>query len=251
MPSEVVHLALGALLAAALLGEAFDRRSLAVVLAAAAAPDLDTFLGMAVMGTHRAALHTLLVPLALAALIAWDTRFRERSFLRRHGDRWVLVPGTHRAALHTLLVPLGLATLVYYDTHRDRSWIRRHGDRGVLVAWTAVAAYALAGIGPDLFFNGVNPLYPVIDQFVKLDGQVYLSSQHGFVQTVWTFEGGRTPTMGTTASTHYATGVDPTPGADPPDVERIFPIAMSGLQLLVVLTAVVVTTVRLRRAQRR
>lgn len=208
MPSTVVHLAIAAILAAALLGHHFDRRSLAVVLAATAVPDLDTFLGMAIQGTHRAALHTLLVPLALASLVLWDTRYRERSFLRR------------------------------YD------------DRGVLVAWVAVAAYAFAGIGPDLFFNGVNPLYPVVDRFVELNGQVYLSNREGLVQTVWTFEEDATPMMGTTETTHYRTGVDPARGSDPADAERLFPVAMNGLQLLLVLTALVVTPVRLWLAER-
>lgn len=208
VPSTVVHLAVAALLAAALLGPHFDHRSLAVVLAATAVPDLDTFLGMVVQGTHRAALHTLLVPLTVAVLVVWDTRYRERSFLRQYGDR------------------------------------------GVLVAWVAVAAYLLAGIGPDLFFNGVNVLYPVVDRFVELNGEVYLSNTQGLVQTVWTFEGDATPMMGTTETTHYQTGVDPTRGADPADAERLFPVAMSGLQLLLILTALVVTPVRLWLAER-
>jgi len=201
VPSTLVHLALGVLLAAALLGEAYDRRSLAVVLIATAVPDLDTFLGMVILGTHRAALHTLLVPLALGAAILYDTRVRKRSFLRRYGGR------------------------------------------AVPVAWVAVAAYLFAGIGPDLFFNGVNPLYPVVDRFVELNGEVYLSTTEGLVQTVWQVEA---PTMGTTETTHYRTGVDVERGADPANAERLFPVAMSGLQLLLVLTSVVVTAVKLR-----
>lgn len=199
----MVHLAIAAILAAALLGSEFDRRSLAFVLVAVAVPDLDTFVGLVVPGAHRAALHTLLVPLALAALIAYDTRYRERSFLRRYGTR------------------------------------------GVTVAWVAVAAYLLAGIGPDLFFNGVNLLYPAVDRFVDLSGEVYLSNQRGLVQTVWSVGGADSSMAGTTASTHYSTGVDPSRGAEPADVERIFPLAMSGLQLLLIVTAVVVTTARL------
>jgi len=41
MPPTLVAVAVGALLAVALLGPAFDRRSVAVVVAAAAVPDLD------------------------------------------------------------------------------------------------------------------------------------------------------------------------------------------------------------------
>jgi len=205
MPSTVVHLALGAILAAALLGEAYDARSLGVVLAAVAFPDLDTFVGMVVPGAHRAAFHTLLIPIAAAALIVYDTRFRERSTLRAYGRR------------------------------------------GVTVAWVAVAAYLLAGIGPDLFYNGVDVLYPVVDRFVELSGKVYLSNQRGLVQTVWAFGHGRSPVVGTTATVHFRTGVDAARGPDPASVERIFPVAMTGMQLLLILTALVVTTVRLWR----
>lgn len=204
MPSTVVHLALATLLAAALLEEAFDARALAVVLAATAFPDLDTFLGLVAPGTHRAAFHTLLIPVALAALIVYDTGYRRRSFLRRYGDR------------------------------------------GVAVAWVAVAAYLLAGIGPDLFFNGVNPLYPLYDRFVALSGDVLLSNQRGFVQTVWTVGGADSSVAGTTTSTHYYTGVDPSRGPEPATVERVFPIARGGLQVLLIVTAVLVGGWRLR-----
>lgn len=203
MPSTVVHLAIGALVAAALLGEEFDGRSLLVVLAVVAFPDLDTFIGMVIPGTHRAILHTLLVPAAAAAVVAYDTRIRERSWLRRYGDRWVAV------------------------------------------AWVSLAAYVLAAIGPDLFFNGVNLFYPVTDQFVKFNGELYLSSQRGLVQTMWSFGDGGSSVVGTTEDVHYRTGVDVSRGPDPEDADRTFPIAMNGLQALLILTAVVVTTARL------
>lgn len=203
VPSTVVHLAIGALLAAALLGEEFDARSLLVVLAVVAFPDLDTFVGMAIPGTHRAILHTLLVPAAAAAVVAYDTRYRDRSWLRERGERWPTV------------------------------------------AWVALAAYVFAGIGPDLFFNGANLFYPVTDRFMELSGEVYLSSHDGLVQTVWTFEEEKTPMVGTTENVHYRTGVDVARGPDPADAERVFPIAMNGLQALLILTALVVTPARL------
>jgi len=72
MPSTVVHVALAALLAAALLGAAYDLRSLAVVLAVTAAPDLDAFGAFLFAGAHRALLHTFLIPLVVATAVLVD-----------------------------------------------------------------------------------------------------------------------------------------------------------------------------------
>jgi hypothetical protein len=213
MPSTLVHLGLGAVLAAALLWRAYDARSLAVVLGATAFPDLDTFLGLWIRGGHRAILHTVLLPLALGALLVWDLRLRERSWLR---GRW--------------------------------------GDRGARTAGVAVAALAVAGIGPDLFTNGVNVFYPVHDQFYEVTGKAVLSDQRGLVQTFVDLSPpstgeGETSVVGTsvgsTNDTHYSTGVDPTSGDEPTDVERTFLLVHSGMQLLVVALGVAVSSVRL------
>jgi len=204
MPSTLVHLAIGGLIAAALLEEFFDARSLGIVLLVAAVPDLDTFVG-------------------------------------------ILLPGTHRAAFHTLLVPLLGATAVAYDLRRDDSWLRKRGDRAVRLAWVSVLVYLFAGIAPDLFFNGVNVLYPIHDQFYTLNGGVLLSNQRGLVQTLWEVE---KSTRGTTETTHYSTGIDPQRGDEPENVERIFPIATSGLQVLLLLASVTVTGARLWLSRR-
>ncbi|WP_338738201.1 metal-dependent hydrolase [Haloplanus salilacus] len=193
MPSTVVHLAVGGIVAAALLGDDFDRRSVAVVLAATAVPDLDTFAGLYLQGTHRALLHTLLLPLAAGALLAYDTRVRETSWLR---DHW--------------------------------------GGRGVHVSWVAVAALLFGGVLPDLMTNGVNAFYPLYDRFLTVDGELLLSNQRGVVQTfVDLSPPEKAPS--TTQNTHYWTGVDPSRGDEPEDVERIFPVVRSGFQTLVVL----------------
>ena len=203
MPSTLVHLALGGLIATGLLGDEFDARALGLVLAATALPDLDTFIGIALPGTHRALLHTALVPLLAVGLVYVDTRVRDRPFLRT--------------------------------------------PRAVRLAWVCVVAYALAGIGPDLFTNGANLLYPIQDRFVSLSGRVFVSDQRGLVQTVWQ---PLQSVRGTTRTVHYATGVDPTRGpTEPADVERVFPLADSGFQLLVVLVSAVVTAGRLRTAR--
>lgn len=203
MPSTLVHLAVGALLAAGLLGEEYDGRTLGVVLVATAIPDLDTFIGIALPGTHRALLHTLLVPMALAAVVAYDTRVRDHAVLST--------------------------------------------PRAVRVAWVSVLAYALAGIGPDLFTNGANVLYPLHDSFISLSGRVWITDQRGLVQTVWEAQGS---VRGTTETTHFATGVDTTRGPDPTETERIFPIVDTGFQLLLVLAAGVVTAGRLWTARK-
>lgn len=208
MPSTLVHLAIGALLAAALLEDEFDARALGLVLAATAFPDLDTFLGLYVQGAHRAALHNLVVPLALAGLVVYDTRYRE--------DPWLGTP------------------------------------RAVRLAWLALAGYVFAGVAPDLFMNGVNVLFPFYDQFISLQGHVWYSDQRGLLQTIWETEqaSGVGTQVGTTQTVHYATGVDPAPGPDPPEAERIFPLFNSGLQLVLILLATAVSGERLRRARK-
>lgn len=83
MPSTLVHVAIGGLVATALLGDRFSTRAVAVALLAAAAPDLDSFL-VFVDGAHRSALHTFLLPVVLSLALYWDThraggsRLRER-----------------------------------------------------------------------------------------------------------------------------------------------------------------------------
>jgi hypothetical protein len=224
MPSTVVHVALAALVAAALLREEFGARALAVVVAAVVFIDLDVFVGWFAVGTHRAAFHTLLFPGLLAALLLWDTRLRERSAVRE-----------------------------------------RFSGRGVRIGWVAVAAVVFGGIGPDLFFNGVNVLYPIHDQFYKLDGEVLLSNQRGFVQTFVDLSppetggdtGGGEVAVGSTETINdtYQTGVDPEPSESggetgEQDVERVFPVVQSGQQALLVVTSAFVVGTRLLETRR-
>jgi hypothetical protein len=209
MASTVVHLAFAGMIAAALLGAAFDRRALLLVFAATAVPDLDSFLPLLSLGGHRAALHTLLLPLGLALVLVVDTVGRDRSALRA---RW--------------------------------------GARGVRIAWVSIVCMAVAGIGLDLFTpGGANPLWPLHDQFYVIDGRLELSSRRGIVQTFleWGNGGGPRPTaLGSTEDVTVTTGVDPGPGATGDDgrVDRIFPIARSGAQLLLLLVGTAVTIAR-------
>ncbi|KAB1198429.1 MULTISPECIES: metal-dependent hydrolase [Haloferax] len=192
MPSTLVHVAVGGLVGAALLGRWFDLRAILVVLAAASIPDLDSFTSTILPGSHRSLFHSLVFPLVLAALLVYDTRIRERSMIR---DQW--------------------------------------GTRGVVVAWVALAALLAGGIMPDLFTNGVNVFYPFYDAFYAINGEALWSSTRGFVQTFVELQSESPPR--TTETLHYSTVVDPSPGAEPENVERIAPLASSGLELMLVI----------------
>lgn len=209
MPSTLVHVAFGGMVAAALLGDVFDRRSLAVVLGVTAFPDLDSFLALVSSVGHRAAFHTVFIPATLALLLWVDLRVRDRSLVL---ERW--------------------------------------GHRGVRIAWVSIVAYAVAGIGLDLFsVGGANPLYPVVDQFYVVEGKLELSSKRGIVQTFVSWgESGSIPApteLGTSEEVTVTTGVDPGPQPSNSSPDRIFPIARSGWQLLLLLVGMVLTAARL------
>ena len=208
MPSTLVHVALGGLVGCALLAGAFSPRAILVVLAAVAAVDLDTFLGWVVVGAHRSATHTLLLPLVLGALVFWDVHVRETSWLRA-----------------------------------------RFGETAPRVAGVAVVAVAFAGIGPDMVTNGVNVFWPVHDQFYEVTGRTYLSDQQGFVQTfvdLGNAEPVKDANLGSTQERQYHTGADTNPDrkGEPEVEERVFPLAGSGTQLLLVATGALVVAGR-------
>jgi hypothetical protein len=94
MPPTLVHAALGALLAVALLDGAYSRRAVVVVALAAALPDLDAPLSLVVPGAHGAVLHTLFVPLGVALALWWDERHGGRLLRARAGAAGVQVAWT-------------------------------------------------------------------------------------------------------------------------------------------------------------
>lgn len=200
--STVASIALGGLIGAALLGTAFDRRSLLVVLVAAAIPDLD----------------------AVAA---------------------VVVAGAHNALFHTLLIPLAGSTLLYYDTQvREQSWIRgRYGWQGVRTLWVALAAYAFAGIGLDLFnVEGANVLYPLVDQYVSIVGKAEVTTHQGLVQTYVRVDPGTVPPVAL-GETKGGTGVyRPAPALA--SGSGYVPLVRSGWQLLLVLSSAAVVVAK-------
>jgi len=210
MAPTLVNAAVGVLLAAALLGAAFDRRAVVIVVAAAVLPDLD----------------------AVASLV---------------------VPGATNALFHTLWLPLVAGVVLYWDTTlRDASWLRdRAGWYGVRVAWVALAAFVVAGVGPELFGReGVNLLYPLHDAYYHVRGRLVFSTQEGIVQTfvALSAEGpGILPLQspGTTASYAIPTWVNPDgrPGLSL-GAERELYLVRSGWQAVVVASAAAVIAVR-------
>ncbi|WP_435128021.1 metal-dependent hydrolase [Halobaculum sp. D14] len=207
MPSTLVHVAFAGLLAAALLRD-------------------DDF--------TRGAVAAVLVAAAVPDLDAFFS---------------TVVVGAHRSLGHNALLPVAAAAVLLYDTRvREVSVLyARYGARGPAVAWTALAAFAVAGVGLDYVTNGVNLFWPIHDQFYTLNGKLSLSSTRGVVQTFVDLTPER---VRTTETLHYSTGVDPTPGAEKRSVERVFPVVWSGWQLLLVAVSAAVLTVRGRRAAR-
>ena len=216
MAPTLVNAAFGALLAAALLGAAFDRRSVAVVVGAALLPDLDAVASLAVPGATNALLHAVWLPLVAGTVLYWDTRIRDASRLRE-----------------------------------------RAGRRGVRVAWVALAAFLVAGVGPDLFGReGVNLLYPLADAYYLVDGGFVLSTRDGVVQTFVSVGAGGPgilplETLGTTESYAIPTFVNPDgrPGLSP-GAERELHLVRTGWQLVVVAAAAALLAVRFRWERR-
>ncbi|SDR38912.1 metal-dependent hydrolase [Natronobacterium texcoconense] len=214
MPSTIVHAGFALLLAAGLWKGTLDRRALAVLLVIVVVPEADTIAGLWMDGAHRALLHNLTIPIVAGLLLYWDTCHRERSWLR---DRW--------------------------------------GGWGVQVAWVGLFVHVFAHMLLDYaHLEGINVFYPVVDQFVRLEGELYYSTTEGFVQTFVEFptddvEGTAMDVgaTGTTADTHVDNPVEPTAAVegDPDEpVERLFPVADSGWQFHLVLSGLFVLLAR-------
>lgn len=205
-----VAAAVAALLAAALLGPAFDRRAVAIVVLAGVAPDLDAVASLAIRGATNAALHNLLLPGLVGLALYWDVTRRDGSWLRgRYGWRGVRI-----------------------------AW--------VALAASLVAGVGLDLFSPE----GVNLFYPVHDRFYAVTGRLLYSTHDGLVQTYVTIGGDEhlaAGSPGTTATHHVESWINPTPdtGWDR-GVERRFPVVETGWQAIVVVTAAAVLAIRSR-----
>lgn len=208
MPSTIVHLALAGLIAAALLGRAFDRRSLGVVLGAVLVIDLDSFIDLVAPYGHRVVFHNLVLPVAAGGLVLADVYLREHSYIL---DRW----GSwgYRVAWVTVLCYVVAGVLLDLTD-------------GVLNLFWPLhdQFYALEGSIELSDQRGI------VQTFVDLSGG----------------SGAPTPeAVGTTEDVDITTGVDPgepdTPEEDP---ERVFPVIGSTWELLLFLTGTAVTVAR-------
>lgn len=165
----------------------------------------------------------------------------------------LVLPGAHRSLFHSLLFPTLVGCVLLYDTRRVDSLLRRRfGRRGVRIAWVSLAALVCGGILPDLFTNGVNVFYPVVDAFYTVDGELLLSSKRGVVQTFVELQPPESSTSPPSTETlHYSTPVDPEPGAEQKNTERVAPVFQAGWELMLVLVSTAVVGVRLWDARRR
>jgi hypothetical protein len=151
------------------------------------------------------------------------------------------------------LFPAVLGVGLVAETRRPGSLVRRRfGGRGVRLAWVSLAAMLLGGILPDLFTNGVNVFYPVVDAFYTVDGELLLSDQRGVVQTFVELQPPEeSKPQPSTKTLHYSTPVDPSPGKEPTNIERVAPVFQAGWELMLVLVSTVVVGFRLWDAKRR
>jgi len=203
MPSTLVHAGFALLLAAGLLGTAYDRRALVVLLVVVVVPEADTVAGIWIDGAHRALGHNLTIPIVVGVALYWDTRLREP----------------------------------------DESWLRsRWGAWGVRVAWVGLFVHLFAHVLLDYaHLEGINVLYPVYDRFFRLEGEILFSTAEGFVQTFVEIERDAETVVadvgggGTTGDTHVANPVEPSADPDDGPIDRRFPIAEAGWQLYLLL----------------
>ena len=244
MPSTVVHVALAGLVGTALLAEYFDWKAVAAVMAATALVDFDVFVGFWIPGAHRAAFHTLVLPL-LGGLVLWaDLRRGDDSLVRsRWGARGVRVSWVGLVAV--TFAGIGLDAFfnganLLYPLH-DRFYTL---DGKVFYSTEEGFVQTLVSVDFEA----------LVEAFAPEDAGA--GSQSGSGASGASGDGGTGGASGgsdavrTTENTHYSTGVDPAKGAEDENVERLFPIAYTGERALLALTGYTVVGLRLWMARR-
>ncbi|MFQ3319456.1 MAG: inner membrane protein [Natronomonas sp.] len=156
---------------------------------------------------------------------------------------WVL-DGAHRALFHSLVLAAAVGVVLYWDTTGEESWLReRIGPDGVRVLWVGLFVHVFAHLALDwAHLDGINVFYPLSDRFFRIEGEMYLSTADGFVQTF--IEVATNPETGqqsidagqggTTKNTHVSSPVDPSSAPEPQQVDRRAPIAVQGWQLYLI-----------------
>jgi hypothetical protein len=218
MPSLVVHYAFVGLLAATLLGAAFDKRSLLLALAVVTFPDIDSFIALVSEVGHRAALTNLVIPAVLAFVLAIDLYVREESVIKTH---W----GAYGVRVAWFCV------LVYAVGH-------------VLFDAVSGGANLLWPIHDQFYqFRGrleLSTQRGIVQTFVETGG--------GSADSGGSSSGGGLPTpnaMGNTSEIQMDTAVDPDPsGTKEGPVDRIFPVARGGWQLYLLVVGTGATIAR-------
>lgn len=215
MPSLVVHYALVGLLAATLLGAAFDKRSLFVSLVVVTLPDIDAFIALFSTVGHRAALTNLVIPAVAAIVLAVDLHVREESYVRTnwgsYGVRVAWFCVLVYAVAHVLLDAVGGGANLLWPLHDQfyqiRGRLELSTQRGIVQTFVETSPPAADGSG------GGSPTLPSI---------------------------------GSTDEVRMSTGIDPNPGAEekPEVVDRIFPVARGGWQLYLLVVGTLATAAR-------
>ena len=210
MAGTVVHMAFAGMVAAAFLGEAFDRRALAVVLAVTAAPDLDSFVALFATAGHRTVLHNFVIPVTAAAVLWADLR-REEPWLRgRWGSRGVRI-----------------------------AWVSI-----VCYAVAAVGLDMVSGV-VNPFWPLYDQFYTIEGKLVISDQrgivQTFLETGGPGSDSIPAPE-----PKGSSKELPVSTGIDPDPSGTRTDPERVFPVARAGWQLVVLVVGTAVTAARFR-----
>jgi hypothetical protein len=209
MPSALVHAAVAALIGAALLGEAFDKRALLVLVVAATIADLDSFIALISSAGHRTSLHNLAIP-TVAAILWWvDVHVRERSLLRSRWGAW----GVRVAWVAVVCYAAGHVVLDLTDGYANLFW-PLHDQ-----------FYTLRG---EMELSNQRGL---VQTFREGEGFLLLEPR------------------GTSREVQITTGVDPGTTSSGETAERTFPLFGSGLELIVTLVGSVVTVARFRVSQ--
>jgi hypothetical protein len=221
MPSLVVHYALVGLLAATLLGAAFDRRSLLVSLAVVTIPDVDAFIALFSAAGHRTATTNLVIPAVAAAVLAVDLYVREESFVRErwgaYGVRVAWFCVFVYAVAHVLLDAVGGGANLLWPLHDQfyqiRGRLELSTQRGIVQTFVETSPPASGSEGGG-------------------------GGGGGGVPTL--------PSIGNTNEIQMSTGIDPNPGTEeqPEVVDRVFPVARGGWQLYLLVVGTLATAAR-------